>query len=664
MGITVPAILRRLPGWLCWRFEQHEGETKARKVPYYVSGIRRHGKQGSPQDRAALATFMEARDAAATKGYDGIGIAMLPDFGLTALDFDACLDADGHAPPEIIAAIVSTYAEYSPSNRGIRAFVMGNLGNHKSHADPATGRYGIETFASTGFVTVTGRVLPGVELCGYEDTIGEPTDALKALCASRFGDNRPGQLPPDEDDPFPNFAPKLHLSVDTMESMLEALDPDMGRDDWIRVGMALHHETEGDDTGFEIWDEWSSGGGKYPGADELRYQWESFNRPSSRRPVTAATLKMLAKAAGWADRADKTPIPETPAGPAQVGAKPRFGVVTAEDLAARPTPPWLIKNVLPKADLGIVFGASGSGKSFLALDLGAAVARGADWRGCRVKPGRVVVIAAEGGGGVGKRLKAYAQHSGTPIGDLNVGVIPAAPNFMERDDIKDVVTAIRASGGADLVIVDTFAQVTPGANENAGEDMGLALRHAQVLHDALGAMILLVHHSGKDATRGARGWSGIKAAADVEIEVTRHESGQRDLRISKMKDGEDGLAWGFGLTVVPLGRDADGDEITSCVVVPADLPVTGLEEAPSERVALKRFGRVAAHVLDMIELIDPSVQSMALEEFVSRCVDGMPTSEPGKRDTRRQHVLRAVNQLTKGEEAALSVKHGRVLFCK
>ena len=89
-------------------------------------------------------------------------------------------------------------------------------------------------------------------------------------------------------------------------------------------------------------------------------------------------------------------------------------------------------------------------------------------------------------------------------------------------------------------------------------------------------MVLLIHHSGKNAAMGARGWSGLRAACDAEIEVVREATG-RYMRLTKSKDGEDGLEWGFDLKVVQVGVDDDGDPITSCVVVDAELPVVGVK---------------------------------------------------------------------------------------
>ena len=146
---------------------------------YYVEGGRRFGQQGSPQDRSKLTTFAIARDEAIRRNMDGVGLALLPDWGITALDFDKCVGTDGKLPHEIVEIIGSTYSEYSPSEIGIRAFVRGNFGNNKSFANDET--YGFETFNTTGFVTITGNTTPYCDIMGNEDRIGEAEPALLEL---------------------------------------------------------------------------------------------------------------------------------------------------------------------------------------------------------------------------------------------------------------------------------------------------------------------------------------------------------------------------------------------------------------------------------------------------------------------------------------------------
>lgn len=663
-GPSIPSALRDLPGWLCWRYERVDGSGKAIKVPYYANGGRRYGKQGDTRDRASLVPFERAVERAAARGMDGIGLAMLPDWGVTALDFDACVDANGHVPPELESLLSDTYAEYSPSGKGIRAFVKGALGDRKSRA--IADRYGVETFTASGFVTVTGKALYTVDLFDTADVVAPVSPALEKFCTARFGEQRQRE---DGDDWMAGHEPTLGLSDDEIKALLADLDPSMGRDDWIRVGMALHHETEGG--GFDLWDEWSADGMQYPGSEALEAQWDSFTRrQATGRQVTMASVIKMAREAREAQNpskrleemaeraqavmaenyADGYATPEGYAG--------RFPIASGGRFSEREPPVWIIKGVLPKADLGVLYGASGSGKSFAVLDMALAIARGVEWRGRRVRQGSVLYIAAEGGGGVASRLKAYGIANDVRLSDVPLGVMHAVPNFLMEEDIAAIVESITAAGRADLIVVDTFAQVTPGANENSGEDMGLALRHARAIKDATGAMVLLVHHSGKDSAKGARGWSGIRAAADVEYEVVRPEdSATRVLRVSKQKDGQDDLSWGFTLESVMIGMDEDGEEVSSLVVREADVP------KPQKPVAKRKLGVWEQTVMDAVSLLDPSVSSTPYETLIAHIIQTVPGPSDGERDIRRQNVKRALDRLCKGEDAPFVVEHGVVHIC-
>jgi hypothetical protein len=637
-SVQAPDELRELPGWLMWRYEHHDGEVKPRKVPYYVNGTKRHGVQGRPEDRQALTTFEAARTAAARRGYDGVGFAPMPEWGIVALDFDNCIKG-GDIHPDVEAVVAGTYAEFSPSGNGIRAFMRGHLGNLKAHGEP----YGFETFSSKGFVTFTGNRLDLCDVMGTANAISPVDDTTLAAIRRRFKR--------DEREAATHSEDVTDLSDDQVTAILDALDPDLPHQPWVTVGMALHHQYRGSDEGFDRWDEWSSAGSKYPGRDALRKRWESFGRNPAAKSVTARSLILMGKEAGVYVSATAPATAEEfeavladAQAQATVAAKPlRFQFVQAGQFASATALPWIIKGVLPQAGLAVIYGASGSGKSFAVLDMGMAIARGQDWRGRRVKQGRVAYIAAEGADGFRKRLAAYAQHYEAPLDDVPFCVLGAAPNLMEEKDTAHVVLGIKAAGGADVVIVDTFAQTTPGANENAGEDVGKALGHCKRIHEQTGALVVLVHHSGKDATKGARGWSGLRAAADAEIEVVR-EGDQRMLQLTKNKDGEDGQQWGFKLEVVQLGIDDDLDPITSCVVVEAEVMVKrepGKDYGPNERVVfevLREFSQVQTSGIEVAAVVAESVRRM-------------PEPEEGKRDTRKQRVRRAIETLCTGDTA-------------
>jgi hypothetical protein len=655
-AVQVPQPLHEVQGWLLWRFEPFIGEAKPRKVPYWVDGTRRHGEQGSPMDRARLSTFFAAREAAVRMGYDGVGFAPLADFGYTFLDFDNCVDVAGNMPAEIGGIVSRTYAEFSPSGKGIRAALKGDLGNHKTPTTMDT--YGFETFSSSGFVTFTGNILPVCDVLGHQDTIADVDDQTRALCERRFGARTQAAFDPE--DFMAGREPRLGLTPTKMQALLAALDPSMGREPWLRVGFALHHETEGDDTGFELWDEWSSDGDTYPSTEALRHQWDSFKGGTGKHLTTMRSVIKMAKEAGYREPDNREAvIAKAEVLMAELPSKSvgRFGPVPIYDLSLAPPMQWLIKGVLPRAELGVLFGASGSGKTFVALDLAFSVARGNAWRDRRTARGRVVIIAAEGAGGIGKRGEAYARYHEFDLRGIDLHVIPAAPNFLDNDDISEVMAEIGNIGPVDLVIIDTFAQVTPGANENTSEDIGRALANLKLLYGVTNAMNLVVAHAGKDLSKGVRGWSGLKAAADVQIEVVRHENGDREIILEKMKDGEDGIRWGFRLEVVEVGIDYDGDIITSCVAVPTELQA----KVEEERIGLKRRGRVENHVLEIMTLFGEQ-SIVGAVDLIDRAVAALQAPEDGKRDTRRQSVTRAIHALSKEKDGPLRLEGGKIIF--
>ena len=308
---------------------------------------------------------------------------------------------------------------------------------------------------------------------------------------------------------------------------------------------------------------------------------------------------------------------------------------------------WFIKGVLPRAALGVIFGESGSGKSFFALDMAASIARGLPWRERRTRKARVAYIVAEGAGGFRQRAHAYSGHHGIGLADLDIAILGDAPNFMRVVDVQRVIDGVTAYGGVEIIVVDTFAQVLPGANENSAEDVGLALSHCRTLHKLTGAMVLLIHHSGKDATKGARGWSGLRAAADFEMEITRADD-RRAATVTKLKDGEDGAAFGFTLRTVAMGADSDGDELTSCVVEQG-----GDQDRGARKRRLGSVEKAVIRKLNELTAMLPDDERVSTTELISHVARDMIHDVEGKQDKRRYHALRALDNLV--SDAVLSV---------
>lgn len=684
-SLKCPALLRPLQAWVMWRFEQDPDDPKGkpRKVPYYASGARRVGRQGTAEDRIQLVTFDAAVSAAARKGMEGVGLCPLEGMDIIALDFDDCLE-NGELVDEVEKITVGTYAEFSPSGNGIRVFFKGDarLGNRKSHKRKGW-PYGFETFSTKGFVTFTGNVTPVTELCETEDVVAELTPQVLALYEQRFGAKDRGPVQPANYD-----TPPVGLSRSQIGRCMAVLDPGMGYDEWIEVGMALHHETRGE--GFDIWDEWSSTWPDYPGTEALRSHWDSMGHRSSGRVVTARSLVKkandlgerillaMASAEDFDEIADEDPeeAPGADTGdfdvieaPAPKVKKQRFELVSVADFLQRPLPKWMIKGLLPQAQLAVLFGEPGSGKSFIALELAMCLALGVPWRGLKVRRSRTVYIVAEGAGAFGLRLKAFCQVHGIDPRELDgwLMLIAGAPNLMEKDDVLDVSKRIREWSGKDgvgAVFVDTFARTTPGANENSGEDMGKALFHCDGIHRATGGMVILVHHAGKDASKGARGHSSIKAAADAELEISKTH-GVRHLRVTKSKDGDDNQSWPFDLDVVQVGVDEDGDPVTSCVV--REMDASAAQQARQHR---RKYGDKEQLVVDAFEelLEDSGEASAPLVDVVEKALEQLVArSDPltsKQKSNARTNLRRALEGLCTDDAAPFQLDdEGRVHPC-
>lgn len=466
-------------------------------------------------------------------------------------------------------------------------------------------------------------------------------------------------VPRVERPPKPERVEVSSPELQTLRSALDAIPNDtdsLDYDQWRNVLFAIHHATNGSDEGLALAHEFSARSAKYD-ADFIDNRFWPYAGVTSGEVITERSLFALAATHGWQDPtiADDFDVVaeegESGAEGAKSGTK-RFEFVQAAKFSAGKPPGWIIKNVLPRAELIVLYGESGAGKSFLALDLMGAIARGEDWRGHKTHPGLGCgYIAAEGAAGFRNRLTAYATHHGLELADLPLAVLSGAPNFTKKDDVVALGKAMLAYGHLDILVVDTLAQVTPGANENAGEDMSVVIENCKTLHTVTGATILLVHHSGKDASRGARGWSGIKGALDAELEVTRCDN-DRAVTISKMKDGQgEGMSYGFKLLDVPLGMDDDGEVYGSCVVEHTDAPVAGPRNGP------KGKNEITIHriVLDLVDVGEAPTVDEVLTEYANR----VPHDPQSGRDTRRQHAMRALRGLIdKGVFVAEGVRVG------
>ncbi|MGC6599329.1 helicase RepA family protein [Escherichia coli] len=243
---------------------------------------------------------------------------------------------------------------------------------------------------------------------------------------------------------------------------------------------------------------------------------------------------------------------------------------------------YTLKSYLPANSLSSIYGPSGSYKSFLAVSWACHVAAGMKWAGKSVSAGAVMYVVGEGGIGVPRRIKAWEKKHGVKLNNLYLVNRPVFP--VRREEMQEMIKAARdvkskTGQPVRLIVIDTLARCFGGNDENDARDMGVFIEGCDVIKRETGATLLVVHHSGKDDTKGARGSSAFRAALDAEFNVRREgDGGAIILTCTKMKDAEEPKQAAFDLRPIELFTDRDGELISSLVV--QDLPREAREPDP------------------------------------------------------------------------------------
>lgn len=304
---------------------------------------------------------------------------------------------------------------------------------------------------------------------------------------------------------------------------------------------------------------------------------------------------------------------------------------SADMVMCDPDIEYLVQDIMPAQGVAAVYGPPASGKSFLAMDLAFHLAcHRSAWFCTPIRPVGVIYVALEGQGGLKKRMKAWQRHNAV---DLAEGVQVWDDPF-RLDDPNHIEAlaqeAMAAFGKGCVIVIDTLAQAMAGYDENSSAEMGSAIAGAQRLSSIIAGLVILIHHSGKDPTKGMRGHSSLLGALDASIEVISKVGG-RCWKVRKSKDGEAGQEYDFDLVPYTVGTDRNGQPITSCAV-------RQTIHSPSSKLGTVKGAHRIAVMAALVPLLGGGAQ-MAIELATAAAAPDIEVETKRQRAVARSTIL-------------------------
>lgn len=261
-------------------------------------------------------------------------------------------------------------------------------------------------------------------------------------------------------------------------------------------------------------------------------------------------------------------------------SKPNFSLVSSIQLTSGPRPnDWLIKGLIERGNLGLIFGKPENGKSLFTLDMAFCVATGTDFFGRKVKQGSVIYLAGEGHSGLSRRIKVLELKYGVRAPKLYISEMPA--DLMSPENARGVRDALdNVCSDATLVIIDTLHRNFGAGDENSAKDFGIFCQNLDNEIKKEGEAILVVHHSGHGDDHRSRGSSSIKAAMDIEYLVAKSKD-SINVTCTKAKDIDNPGPMHFDIFKRDTGWiNEDGDSVFSAILMEDHNPLANAENKP------------------------------------------------------------------------------------
>jgi putative DNA primase/helicase len=562
---NIPQELKATPNWMCWSYELRQngdGEWKWTKPPLQINS--RYAKSDRPDTWTTFDRVIE--HYISPFGTEPNGIGFRPTGDITGTDLDHCRDPVTGEIDEWAMAIIreiDSYTELSPSGTGIRIFCFGKLppGRRK--------RGNVEMYdeSSPKYLTITGHHLPGTPRtlqCRQSQIHGIHTEHLGGREPAKAEDQRKDVLLQDRSIGYP--APGDPTVKDIVDRAADAANGE-------KFMKLYHGDVEG--AGYSSLSEaelafvsmvafWA---GPNPELIDAVYRASGLRRDKwdSKRGERTYGELTIEKAMGhetyynwgdgWSDDVhdyckpfdpdvfddcpDERPAFETDlvdpsptigertiSNNNQPKAKRRRGV-TLEQVFDLPSPVWQIDQHFAVGAFVTLFGPSGVGKSFVALDHALCIATGTPYLG-RYESirGPVIYVAGEGVSGLRNRVKAWMAHHKIETPPSNFIFIPTTFNLLDEDESDELIQIARDDLGQNpsLIVIDTLARNFGCGNENATQDMNQFITNLDRLKAEFNCTVLVIHHTGKDATKKERGNTALRGASDTMILLDETDS--------------------------------------------------------------------------------------------------------------------------------------------
>ena len=491
----LPVEMRSAKRWLLYKNEPNQDSNKKpRKVPYYTTGIKRHGALDTPADQEKLASFEETLLVFDTGGYAGLGFALGLD-GETGSCWQG-IDIDGISDHPELSDVVSDlpgYTEKSPSGNGMHA-----IGYGRKFETLGSNATGIEAYSSGRFFTVT------ADCSG----IHPPT------CLAAFVENRLASMHRSKAKSTETYDDSICESITSaqitdLRSALFHLRAD-DRELWVQIGHALKGLGN---VGRGLFMVWSSQSDKFDLKDAAS-KWKSF-KPTK---TSYKAIFKIAQEAGWLNPASNAAqsgssgyLSQGDVDRNEDQGEPSFVRVSLNDVLTNPPEPqrYIWGERLPFDALSLLAAHGGMGKSLMAMQLAAHTATGRPFLALPTEKINTLFFSAEDStDAIRRRFAAICKADGLDPEEVDRNLIvldaTAAPCLFHEESHEGVRTgkptahyhelkALIEAEGVGFLIVDN-ASDSFGANPIDRQAVTKFIRAlVRLVHDVGGAVLLLSH---------------------------------------------------------------------------------------------------------------------------------------------------------------------------